>query len=94
MSYEICLDQFIETIKVYLAASFGIKPEHLSVSMESNLIQGFNDEQYCLSSIDYVELLAYMEEKYDVIFDFDTEIYTVEDLYSYIISSKQNEGVI
>lgn len=38
-----------------------------------------------LSSIEYVEFIVYIEEKYNIIYDFDVNIDTVEKIIQYVI---------
>lgn len=48
------------------------------------MVHGVGVNGIDLSSIDYVRLLVDVEEEYDVIYDFNTMIYTVGDIYDYI----------
>ena len=54
------------------------------VKRGSNLITGFGENSIALSSIDYVDLLVNLENRFDIYFDFDVKIETVGDIYEYI----------
>ena len=42
-----------------------------------------------ISSMDYVELLVSMEDEFDVVFDFSTQIETIGDLIDFLDEKKE-----
>ena len=85
-------ENFIEDIKEILAKVINSNEYNGIISFDTNLVDGIGTNSIPLSSIDYVKFLTYIEEKYDIIYDFETVIRTIGDIHNYIYITKEKEG--
>lgn len=77
-------DEFLQKMKELLARAISVDELNMSIDLETNLVNGVGKNCLPLSSIDYVDFLVMVETEYDIVYDFDTTIYTIGDLYHYI----------
>lgn len=91
MLYDIELPDFLEKIKGLLLSVLNIDDLGFELAMDTKLISGLGTNNLALSSIDYVDFLVCIENEYNIVFDFNVRIYTVRDIYDYIIAYKTQE---
>lgn len=94
MANKMDTQEFMKKIKGILLSvlnAAGEDGEDFELSMDTKLISGLGTESVELSSIDYVDFLVRVEAEYDVYFDFGTVIYSIQDLYDYIIRFEAEE---
>lgn len=77
-------EKFIQKMKELLARAILVDELNMPINLETNLVNGVGENCLPLSSIDYVDFLVMVETEYDIVYDFDTTIYTIGDLYHYI----------
>lgn len=82
------VEEFLISIETILKKIFEVDSLWMPLSLETSLGYGVGTESLDLSSIDFVELIVQIEELYDITFEFDVEISTIQDLYDYILNSK------
>lgn len=63
----------------------------IDIDSSSHLIGKYEENDIGLSSIEYVELIVMVEEKFNIIFDFETQLVTVGDLFNYINNYEPEE---
>lgn len=78
-----------------LADVLEIAEDEISLDVDTRLVGGLVANGIELSSIDYVEFMVKIEEEFNIVYEFDTQINTVSDLISYInhYSDNNKEGV-
>ena len=84
------VEEFLISIETILKKIFEVDSLWMPLSLETSLGYGVGTESLDLSSIDFVELIVQIEELYDITFEFDVEISTIQDLYE-VIRSNENE---
>lgn len=55
------------------------------LTFDTSLVSGVGMNTLNLSSIDYVDFLVCVETAYNIIYDFDIALYTIGDIYNYIV---------
>ena len=83
---------FLENMSSILAKVLCVEKLDVPVTLKTRLINGVGDNDIELSSIDYVQFLVRVEEEYGIICDFETQIYTIGDVYNYINYCYEVEG--
>ncbi len=86
-------DVFLEKMNTILSSIIGIT-DLSTVTFETNLVSGVGVNDVDLSSIDYVKFLAEIEEEYNIVFDFETVMHNISDIYNYIQDYKMKESKI
>lgn len=86
----ISVDEFLITVESILKKIFEIDSLWIPLSLDTSLGYGVGTESLDLSSIDFVELIVQIEELFDITFEFDIEVSTIQDLYNYILNGKPN----
>ena len=76
---------FLESVKDILKEVFGVSELWTELTMDTLVIYGVGQESLDLSSIDFVELIVKIENLYNITFEFDVTINSLQDLYDYII---------
>lgn len=86
MSKEFELESFLKKISELLATTLCVDELNMEIDLATDLVNGVGNNSLPLSSIDYVEFLVMVETEYDVVYDFETTVYTIGDLYNYIVN--------
>ena len=76
---------FLECVEDILKEVLGVSELWTELTMDTLLIYGVGQEGLDLSSIDFVELIVKIENLYNITFEFDVTINSLQDLYDYII---------
>lgn len=77
-------EEFLKKTKELLARAISVDELNIPIDLETDLVNGVGENSLPLSSIDYVDFLVMVETEYDIVYDFDTTIYTLGDLYRYV----------
>ncbi|MFR3251940.1 MAG: acyl carrier protein [Eisenbergiella sp.] len=82
----------LEELKEILSEILEVEKNEISdlVTEECTLVGGI-DNDLGISSIDYIELLVSVEEKFNVVFDFELRLATIGDMIDVILKEK-SEG--
>ncbi len=84
-----------EDLKKYLSKTYDVKEENVSLDTKIFYnISSDNEENInniYLSSLEYADLIVYMEEKYNVIYNFDEDINTIDELIQHILDHINDE---
>lgn len=80
---------FLRNIETLLLQTLEVVCLTSPLGFDTRLVSGVGVQSLGLSSIDYVDFLVSVEDYYDVIFDFDTMLYTIDDIYNYVYSYNQ-----
>ena len=75
---------FLENMSNILAKILCVDKLDVPVTLETRLVNGVGVNDIELASIDYVDFLLYVEKEYDIVYDFETQIHTIGDVYNYI----------
>lgn len=83
----------LEELKEILSEILEVEKNEISdlVTEECTLVGGI-DNDLGISSIDYIELLVSVEEKFNVVFDFELRLATIGDMIDVILKEK-SEGI-
>ena len=76
---------FLESVEDILKEVLGVSELWIELTMDTLLTYGVGQESLDLSSIDFVELIVKIENLYNITFEFDVTINSLQDLYDYII---------
>lgn len=76
---------FLESVEDILKEVLGVSKLWIELTMDTLLTYGVGQESLDLSSIDFVELIVKIENLYNITFEFDVTINSLQDLYDYII---------
>ena len=76
---------FLESVEDILKDVLGVSELWIELTMDTLLTYGVGQKSLDLSSIDFVELIVKMENIYNITFEFDVTINSLQDLYDYII---------
>lgn len=76
--------KYKEELTELLAEILEENGEEIEITEETSLIGNVGTEYIGLSSIDYVEFLAAVEDEFGIVYEFDTRINTVGELVNYI----------
>ena len=85
-------NEIVKVITTYLKDVTEIENElnnETIVTIESGII---TDNVLRLSSLQYVEMIVYLEEKMDVIYDFDTKLNTIGEMADYFLDHMNDES--
>lgn len=77
--------RFLKSVEDILKEVLGVSELWIELTMDTLLIYGVGQESLDLSSIDFVELIVKIENLYNITFEFDVTINSLQDLYDYII---------
>ena len=84
-----------EDLKKYLSKTYDVKEENVNLDTKIFYnISSDNEENInniYLSSLEYADLIVYMEEKYNVIYNFDEDINTIDELIQHILDHINDE---
>lgn len=94
MSEQLDLMIFLENMNSILANVLNVDKLSIPITLETKLINGVSTNGLDLSSIDYIDFIAIIETEYDIIYSFDTQIYTISDAYNFIKAYKEKESSI
>ncbi len=94
MDHQMELVTFLENIGTILAKVLCVAQEDICVTLETKLVNGVGEGDIDLASIDYVDFLMCIEEEYNIVYDFDTKIQTIGDVYEYIQNFRKLKGGI
>ncbi len=83
------VEDFLIDIESILKKIFEVDNLWMPITLNTHLGYGVGTDSLDLSSIDFVELIVRVEELYDITFEFDIEINTIQDLYDYLLDSKR-----
>lgn len=89
---ELEIIPFLENMSSILAKILCVDKFDVPVTLKTRLVNGVGENDLELASIDYVQFLVRVEEEYGIICDFETQIYTIEDVYNYINNYCEAEG--
>ena len=84
-----------EDLKKYLSKTYDVKEEN--VNLETKIFYSISSDNedninnIYLSSLEYADLIVYMEEKYNVIYNFDEDINTIDELIQHILDHINDE---
>lgn len=92
MNINVNKDEFINDMSKMIANVLCMNSIDMNITFDTKLVNGIGDNDIELSSIDYVEFLVNIENKYNIEFDFNVKIYTIGDVYNYLISYLNREG--
>ena len=92
MEYILDVSSFLENITQILRKVLYNDIISIPITLDTELVNGVGSNNLDMSSIDYVDFLAIVEKEYDFVYDFDSQIYTVGDIYNYIISYKKKKS--
>ena len=76
------VEEFLIDVETILKNIFEVDSLWMPLSLEISLGYGVGTENLDLASIDFVELIVQIEESYDITYEFDVEIITIQDLYN------------
>lgn len=76
---------FLESVEDILKEVLGVSELWFELTMDTLLTYGVGQESLDLSSIDFVDLIVKIENLYNITFEFDVTINSLQDLYAYII---------
>ena len=82
---------FLEIVNQLILETLQIESIGIPITLNTDLVSGVGRDTIDLSSIDYVDFIIKIEKEFDIIFDFNTKIYTVGDLYDYIMSFSEGK---
>ena len=91
MENQLELKSFLQNMKSILIKVLCLKELNIDISLETDLVNGVGVDCLSLSSIDYVEFMAFVEEEYNITYDFYAKIHTLGDVYNYIQKYKARE---
>lgn len=91
MSAGLDKQAFLKNIESLLQDVLAIDTLNIPITLETQLVNGVGENRIDLSSIDYVFFLVAVEDFYNITFDFDAKVFTVNDVYSYIVEYKEKE---
>lgn len=74
----------LEEIKVILAKVLECDEAEIDIDTNTKLFAEDSENNLGLSSIDYVEFMVEIEERFNIVYDFDTKISSVGELLEYI----------
>lgn len=85
---EITIELFIEKVSLILnkVLEDGKTPR---ITPDTKLVNGVGQNDFDLSSIDYVDFIVLLEKEFDFVFYFDINLNTIGDFYSYILNQKK-----
>jgi len=86
MLNHIARTTFLKEIELMLKTVLEVDELDFPLTFETNLVSGVGTNTLNLSSIDYVDFLVCVENAFDIIYDFDVTLYTIEDIYNYVIA--------
>lgn len=89
---EISPKHFLLSFKEILKKVLGLTDLQRDITMETSLVYGVGKDSLDLSSIDFVDLIIVIENYYDVVFEFDATIKTIQDLYDYVVKAKNERA--
>ena len=76
----------LNDIREYFKIKYGLDEKKIQFATVITYNSNHQTENpIILSSIDFVEFMVYIEEKYNIIYDFDVTLDTVEQIIQYII---------
>lgn len=78
-------DRFLETIENILKEVLGLTELWNKLTMDTLLVYGVGQDSLDLSSIDFVQLIVKVEDQYNITFEFDVTINSLQDLYNYVV---------
>lgn len=84
---------FLKSIEDILKEILGITELWVNLTMDTSLVFGVGENSLDLASIDFVDLIVKVENEYNVTFEFDAAIYTLQDLYNYIIEDTEGRRI-
>ena len=85
--------RFLESVEDILKEVLDVSELWNELTMDTLLTYGVGQESLDLSSIDFVELIVKIENLYNITFEFDVTINSLQDLYDYIIRALEcNSG--
>lgn len=76
---------FLKEIETILKKVLEIDELNFPLTFDTSLVSGVGMNTLNLSSIDYVDFLVCVETAYNIIYDFDIALYTIGDIYNYIV---------
>lgn len=82
---KITVHEFLKTVESILQSVLEVDKIAVPITMETELVGNVGKDSLSLSSIDYVDFLVCIENEYDIVYDFDTRIYTLRDMYDYVM---------
>lgn len=91
MNEEIKTSYFLEQVKIALQKTLCIDNLNMDITLDTHLVNGVGANGLSLSSIDYIEFLVLMEDQFDISFGFDTAIFTVQDIYDFVLKYKSGD---
>lgn len=91
MSAGLDKQAFLKNIESLLQDVLAIDTLNIPITLGTQLVNGVGENRIDLSSIDYVFFLVAVEDFYNITFDFDAKVFTVNDVYSYIVEYKEKE---
>lgn len=77
---------FLETVEVVLKEVLGVSKLWGELTMDTLLTYGAGRDSLDLSSIDFVSLIVKIEDLFDITFEFDATVNSLQDLYDYIFT--------
>ena len=80
---------FLESVEDILKEVLEVSQLWTELTMDTLLIYGVDQNSLDLSSIDFVELIVKIENIYNITFEFDVTINSLQDLYDYIIRERE-----
>lgn len=92
MEEKLNQNEFLESMRKILVRILNVEKITIPINFETKLVDGVGEDGIDLSSIDYVSFLIDIENKYDIVYDFDIQIYTLGDIYNYIQEYKMKES--
>lgn len=94
MKQNLDVNQFLAKTSEILAKTLCVEKIEVPITLDTRIINGVGANDLELSSIDYVDFLMQIEEEYDIVYGFETIIYTVGDIYNYVreYTSENEEG--
>ena len=92
MDRQLDVISFLENMNSILAKILCTDKLDVPVTLETRLVNGVGVNDIELASIDYVDFLVCVEEKYNIVYDFETQIHTIGDVYNYIENCYAAEG--
>lgn len=84
MENQLEIESFLDNMRSILMKVLCVKDLNIEITLETDLVNGVGTDCLGLSSIDYVDFLVLVETEYDIIYDFDTAVYTIGDVYNFI----------
>ena len=86
MNYKaLSTKNFLESVEDILKEVLGISELWTELTMDTLFIYGVAQPSLDLSSIDYVDFIVKIENLYNITFEFDVTINSLQDLYDYIL---------